>query len=712
MSLSTLFKIAILCVTPLYSAQSNSPNILFIWFDDLGFGDTGYNGGSYPTTILDELANNDAIKINFHYSEQVCSASRSSLLTGRYSWLSGLNSVAKRNTVASYNTHLTLFPELLNEAGYNTFIAGKWHIAYEYEKDLPHYRGFDEGIFCHSGPQYYSRGYSSSFNKFDNQFGEPSPAVKAKRKATFEPGWQVPIHDTYTIEIDSEGIPKEIPIYVGDESYNEDLYTEGIKKFIQTQTADNPFFIYYSQWTPHSSVVIPPRRRPNNDIMDQSDCNHYFDDCTLENGTRCIFCRQVNYASKNIEEIIDELKNIDGVYENTIVIITSDNGAAPTALNAYGFGQSLPYRGIKSGTHEGGIRTPAIIRGGYIEELLEEIGVSECEYNELIHVSDWYHILMQIAGITDYDIDDDHKLLQIWDDIQCKCDNNCNTEYIIRDELIMMRMCGDINDEDKYFYSAYVRQGDWKLVINGSNMVNEACPIEEITHIVPLSAYQYANGSIYPTPNQSYFDNIYWPQFTDDFDRAELLYKSECLEELNGTDDINTLNYDKFEYNSSMLFEISKDFIEACNIGEESETNIEKANELFDYLKQRSQEYNASDDMNVSIGSFKVQMDSFDCNTTYTLPWDGKYESVTVDEIWTAFIEKYESCDNINIVGTELETNEDNNLLIFDKFDNNKNEYPSNYNYTFNLVIPAILSVFAIIVMVGYFLMTIKFKRY
>ena len=41
-------------------------------FDDLGFGDTGYNGATYPTPILDELANNDAIKINFHYTEQVC----------------------------------------------------------------------------------------------------------------------------------------------------------------------------------------------------------------------------------------------------------------------------------------------------------------------------------------------------------------------------------------------------------------------------------------------------------------------------------------------------------------------------------------------------------------------------------------------------------------------------------------------------------------
>ena len=47
-------------------------SIMYTQFDDLGFGDTGYNGADYPTPILDKLANNDAIKINFHYTENVC----------------------------------------------------------------------------------------------------------------------------------------------------------------------------------------------------------------------------------------------------------------------------------------------------------------------------------------------------------------------------------------------------------------------------------------------------------------------------------------------------------------------------------------------------------------------------------------------------------------------------------------------------------------
>ena len=58
----------------------------------------------------------------------MCTASRSALLTGRYSWLSGINSVVSLNTNASFDTSLTLFPELLNQNNYNTFIAGKWSV--------------------------------------------------------------------------------------------------------------------------------------------------------------------------------------------------------------------------------------------------------------------------------------------------------------------------------------------------------------------------------------------------------------------------------------------------------------------------------------------------------------------------------------------------------------------------------------------------------
>ena len=286
----------------------------------------GFNGGSFPTPILDELAEDNAIKINFHYSDQVCSASRAALLTGRYSWRSGANSVVQMNTPASFDPDLFLFPELLNADGFNTYIAGKWHIGYINETNLPHYRGFDEGIFCHAGPQYYERGYEKTVRRLDKIWGAPNDKLQKRRNRCLGRTYTMQIHDTYTIGTDDDGLPIEVPVYFGNTSYNEDLYTEGVKSFISNQTADNPFFIYYSQWTPHSTTIEPPTFRPDGTEMDYSDCiNNYDGPCKVQNETRCIFCQQVHYASTNIQDIIQSLKDND-LYDNSIVIITSDNG--------------------------------------------------------------------------------------------------------------------------------------------------------------------------------------------------------------------------------------------------------------------------------------------------------------------------------------------------------------------------------------------------
>lgn len=61
------------------------------------------------------------------HTNKVCSASRSALLTGRYAWLSGLNSISGPDSNAGFNDQLVLFPKLLNDNGWNTYIAGKWY---------------------------------------------------------------------------------------------------------------------------------------------------------------------------------------------------------------------------------------------------------------------------------------------------------------------------------------------------------------------------------------------------------------------------------------------------------------------------------------------------------------------------------------------------------------------------------------------------------
>ena len=100
-----------------------------------------------------------------------------------------------------------------------------------------------------------------------------------------------------------------------------------------------------------------------------------------------------------------------------------------------------------------------------------------CEYNGMVHVSDWSHIFMSMAEFTSYNgynPDSDHSGLEIWENMKCQClgkkkSQVCDRQYPPRDELIQMRLCGDPNGDylagEKFFYSAAVRKGDWKLVV-------------------------------------------------------------------------------------------------------------------------------------------------------------------------------------------------------------------------------------------------------
>ncbi len=138
-----LFLSLTFCILPFIGFST--PNVVFIWFDDLGFSETGFNGGMFATPILDDIAAN-SIKLNQHYTEPVCSASRSALLTGKYSWKTGLNYLAQPFTNPVVNSGLSLLPELL--INYTSYIAGKYHLGYRYWNDMPFARGFSKGLVC------------------------------------------------------------------------------------------------------------------------------------------------------------------------------------------------------------------------------------------------------------------------------------------------------------------------------------------------------------------------------------------------------------------------------------------------------------------------------------------------------------------------------------------------------------------------------------
>ena len=105
--------------------RGDAPNIIQIMMDDLGFSDIEYNGGSVPTPNLNQLST-DGIKINYHFANTICSASRSSLLTGRYAWRTGATNIIYQQTTQHTSTELPFISSVLKESTsqYDTALFG------------------------------------------------------------------------------------------------------------------------------------------------------------------------------------------------------------------------------------------------------------------------------------------------------------------------------------------------------------------------------------------------------------------------------------------------------------------------------------------------------------------------------------------------------------------------------------------------------------
>jgi arylsulfatase A-like enzyme len=141
---STLFFAALFGLTlfPARAAEQR-PNIIFIMVDDLGNADLGYRGSDIKTPNIDRLAT-EGVRMESFYGMPVCTPSRASLMTGRYAMRYGLQTLVifPSHTYGLPTDERTL-PQALKEAGYQTYMVGKWHLGHADKKYWPQNRGFD-----------------------------------------------------------------------------------------------------------------------------------------------------------------------------------------------------------------------------------------------------------------------------------------------------------------------------------------------------------------------------------------------------------------------------------------------------------------------------------------------------------------------------------------------------------------------------------------
>lgn len=336
------------------NASSDSPNVLFIMMDDLGYGDVSLNGSIYDTPNIDSIGENGLNLTNFYSAYSVCSPARFAALTGRYPYrgyadnviyptvdtLSPFaqtrifNSIEMGNNADGMLGDEITFAEAFNAAGYATGCFGKWHLG-DYGEYLPTNQGFD---------YFYGSHHVNDMTPFYH--------VKEENGE-----WEI-VHGTDELKDQSMAT-----------KWIHDEITDWITEKAE---ADEPFLAYYASPWPHAPVFA-------GDDFDGTTGMGTYVDCVTEFD---------HYLGK----LFDKMEKL-GILEDTIIVFTSDNGPALE-------GSVSDLRGGKYLAYEGGQKVPFMIRWDNDGGALGEKGTERDSSAVLV---DLYPTLVELCGIESTD---------------------------------------------------------------------------------------------------------------------------------------------------------------------------------------------------------------------------------------------------------------------------------------------------------------------
>ena len=305
------------CQVPVSTETSQSPNIVVIFMDDMGYADIGAFGAEgYETPNLDRMAREGRRFTDFVVSSAVCSASRSALLTGCYHRRIGISGALGPNSQIGISDDELTLAELCKSRGYATAIFGKWHLGH-HPRFLPTNHGFDH---------YYGIPYSNDMWPL-----HPQNLARLKKDPNAELIWpRLPIIENTKV-VNSDVQPDDQKQFTTE-------FTRRAVDFIQSN-ADKPFFLYL----PHPMVHVPL----------------YVSDKFSGKSGAGLFADVMMEVDWSVGQILSAIDSI-GADERTLVIFTSDNG--PWLSYGNHAGSAKPLREGKGTMFEGGYRVPALMR--------------------------------------------------------------------------------------------------------------------------------------------------------------------------------------------------------------------------------------------------------------------------------------------------------------------------------------------------------------
>ncbi|WP_339884895.1 arylsulfatase [Polaribacter vadi] len=334
--------------------HQTKPNIVIIYTDDQGYGDVSALNpeAKFSTPNMDRLVNEGLTFTDGHSSDAVCTPSRYSLLTGRYSWRTSLKKgVLGADGPCLIEKDRMTIASMLRDNGYKTAMVGKWHLQMEFEgekgegrdwskpfTDGPIEKGFD---YFFGIPASMNYGILT-FLENDKVLDPPTLYTKKKMDVTPRTYRMTP---PYKTEIAKGHV--EVAASFNDELVLETLVNKAVD-YINNSAKEakngKPFFLYMPLTSPH----LPHCTHP--DFQGKSTCGNYGD-----------FMQETDYR---VGQVLDALK-ANGLEENTLVIFSSDNGAESNyeyQRDVYQHYSSLNFKGGKRDIYEGGHRVPFLMR--------------------------------------------------------------------------------------------------------------------------------------------------------------------------------------------------------------------------------------------------------------------------------------------------------------------------------------------------------------
>ncbi|MFI3209225.1 MAG: sulfatase-like hydrolase/transferase [Eubacteriales bacterium] len=389
------------------------PNIIFIFADDLGYGDLGcYGHSEINTPNIDRLAEKGTRFMQFHVASPVCSPSRAAVITGKYPAKHNIHGHFAKYTLNEerempnwLDENCMTIPKMLKDAGYATAHYGKWHL------------GGGGGMHGHpDAPTPMDYGFDDS-----RVWNGNGPTWVGTEK------WPFAVCN----DDDEEFLP------------HSDMLAVNEAIAFMEEHKEEAFYIDVWLRTPHTPLRVTPEQRAQYASLPEPKQTYY---------------SVVSEADKQVGRLLDRLEAL-GLEEDTLVLFSSDNGpetfTPDNPLAKWSCGSTSGLRGRKRSLYEGGIRVP------FIASWKGKIAENEVDFDSLLSSVDLLPTFADLAGVKlTSDMDLDGEIIS---------EALCNRPYRREKALMWEWLPADRGEESKECPVHAIRKDDYMLLKNPSN---------------------------------------------------------------------------------------------------------------------------------------------------------------------------------------------------------------------------------------------------